>query len=728
MRNIFTLLLSLLLLNITQAQQLSYGFTLGVEPMVFTSNSAHLVNAFSGGCNSMQFATMDCNNDGVSDLVVYDVQGRNIKVFLREDEQWKYAPQYNHYFPQLKGFMQMTDFDGDGKKDIFTYGNAGIAVYKNISDTILKFELFTSQILSVYYQQPINLFCTEGDYIVIQDMDGDGDVDILAFWSLGMYVDYHRNMSMERYHDLSHLEYQVEDRCWGKFAESGENNMITLHSDCNLTSPLAKTNRHTGSTMLAHDMNGDGLVDLVLGDMDYPQLLLLYNGGREDTSIMVSIDTCFPSNTIPVNLYSMPCPVMLHLYSDTIKDMLVSPLDLSFTKSENKESVWLYRNRGTISHPDFVLQSKSFLQETMLDFGSGAYPVWGDVDGDGLTDLLVGNYGYYDSAISTSYNLTCYYSSSVAYLRNIGTGTHPAFQLITEDLFNLRSKGYLALYPAIGDVNGDGKADILIATHEGEILYFKNTGEDDMEYDTCVKLDLQLNQYSSIALYDVNKDNRPDIIAGNKSGTIDWYEADVISNKPQWHLHTEKWGGINVRNMEESYFGYAAVSICDSHLIVGSESGKISLYTIIDGEPYQESAQLYYQWMQTGYYIQEGVRVAASMADINQDGYPDMLAGNFSGGLTYYSGCPYNKLPVGIRNTEANKRIILYPNPVKDLLHINDAYEIRQMEIYDVCGRQVKSINNPQTDMDMSNLNAGIYIVKLYMRSSEVIIQKIIKQ
>lgn len=85
-------------------------------------------------------------------------------------------------------------------------------------------------------------------------------------------------------------------------------------------------------------------------------------------------------------------------------------------------------------------------------------------------------------------------------------------------------------------------------------------------------------------------------------------------------------------------------------------------------------------------------------------------------------------MPVGIRNTEANKRIILYPNPVKDLLYINDAYEIRQMEIYDVCGRQVKSINNPQTDMDMSNLNAGIYIVKLYMRSSEVIIQKIIKQ
>lgn len=729
MRNIFIILLSLMLYNVCKAQEISYGFTLGNTPLVLTSDSVVLANAFAGGCNSMQFAVMDCNNDGINDLIMYDVQGRRLKVFLKQEEYWLYAPQYSCYFPELKGFMQLVDFNGDGKKDIFTYGNAGIAVYKNISDTIPKFELFTSQILSVYYQQPVNLFCTEGDYIVIQDMDGDGDADILAFWSLGMYVDYHRNMSVERYHDLNHLEYQVEDRCWGKFAESGENNDITLHSNCNLTSPLQKPNRHTGSTMSAHDMNGDGLVDLVLGDMDYPQLVLLYNGGTADTAEMTTMDTCFPSSSVPVNLYSMPCPMMMYLFSDTIKDMLVSPLDLSFTKSENKESVWLYRNRGTVNRPDFVLQSKSFLQESMLDFGSGAYPVWGDVDGDGLTDLLVGNYGYYDSAESTSYRLTCHYSSSVAYLRNVGSSTHPAFQLINDDLFDLRSKGYLALYPAMGDVNGDGKTDILMSTHDGEILYFRNIGNGKMQYDTCVKLNVELNAYSSIALYDVNQDGRPDIIAGNKSGTVDWYDADTTAEHPQWYLHTAEWGGINVRNMEESYFGYAAVSVCDSHLIVGSESGKISLYVIRNGMPYLVSSQLYHQWLQNGYYIQEGVRVAAAMADINCDGYPDMAVGNFSGGLTYYNGCPYKKIPMGIPDTDRyGHTIILSPNPVNDILHVSDAQSVRKMEIYDICGRLVKIIHHPQKDIDVSNMIAGLYIVKLYLGASETRVQKIIKQ
>jgi hypothetical protein len=73
----------------------------------------------------------------------------------------------------MQGFMHLLDFDGEGKEDIFTYQTAGIKVYKNVSDTVLKFELFTEQILSTYYQNqnPVNLFCTDGDYVAVADMD-----------------------------------------------------------------------------------------------------------------------------------------------------------------------------------------------------------------------------------------------------------------------------------------------------------------------------------------------------------------------------------------------------------------------------------------------------------------------------------------------------------------------------------------------------------------------------
>ncbi len=711
------------------AQQ-PYGFTLGQAPVVTVPHGGELPLAFAGGCNSMQAATMDCNMDGMPDLVLYDVQGSIVRVFLREGSAWVYAPQYAPCFPCLKGFMQLIDFNGDGREDIFTYGNAGIAVYKNVSDTPLAFELFTPQIMSVYYTQPVNLFCTGGDYVVIQDMDGDGDVDVLAFWSLGMYVDYHRNMSVERYGNREHLEYVAADRCWGHFAESGENNEISLHSNCNTAAVPQKDTRHTGSTMLAADFSGNGLTDLVLGDMDYPGLTLLYNGGTADTAYITSMDTAFPSYNVPVHLYSMPCPMMLYLHSDTIKDMLVSPLDLSYTKSENKESMWLYTNTGSRQKPYFSLTTKSFLQEDMLDFGSGAFPLWVDVDGDGLTDLLVGNYGYYDSATPTPYSLTCHYSAAVACLHNTGTAVQPAFEMVTDDLFGLRAKGYTALYPATADVNHDGKPDIFLCTGSGEVLYYENhSTADSAFFAEGISLNITLPAYSSIAMAYVNDDSIADMIVGRKDGTIDLYTGSLQVGLPHYTLHTPGWGEVNVRDMDASYYGYAAVSVCDSHLITGSESGNIYVCLIHNGQLLPQSKHLYYLTEHNGHFIQEGNRTAAAIADINNDGYADMVVGNYSGGLAWYHGCKPEYVPVSVAEiTPSDTKIWLYPSPVASKLYIQGVYNIVNVEIYDITGRKLISMPSPYEGIDMSACTPGLYVVKIYTDHKQVFTRKIIKQ
>lgn len=711
------------------AQQ-PYGFTLGQAPVVTVPHGGELPLAFAGGCNSMQAATMDCNMDGMPDLVLYDVQGSIVRVFLREGSAWVYAPQYAPCFPCLKGFMQLIDFNGDGREDIFTYGNAGIAVYKNVSDTALAFELFTPQIMSVYYTQPVNLFCTGGDYVVIQDMDGDGDVDVLAFWSLGMYVDYHRNMSVERYGNREHLEYVAADRCWGHFAESGENNEISLHSNCNTAAVPQKDTRHTGSTMLAADFNGNGLTDLVLGDMDYPGLTLLYNGGTADTAYITAMDTAFPSYNVPVHLYSMPCPMLLHLYDDTLPYMLVSPLDLSYTKSENKESMWLYANTGSRQKPCFTLTTKSFLQEDMLDFGSGAFPLWVDVDGDGLTDLLAGNYGYYDSATPTPYSLTCHYSASVACLHNTGIATQPAFEIMTDDLFGLRAKGYTALYPATADVNHDGKPDIFLCTHNGEVLYYENhSTADTVSFAEGIKLNITLPAYSSIAMAYVDDDSIADMIVGRKDGTIDLYRGSLQDGLPHYTLLTAEWGGVCVRDMDASYYGYAAVSVCDSHLIIGSESGNIYVCLMHNGQLQPVSEHMYYLQHHNGCYIQEGARTAAALCDVNNDGYADMVAGNYSGGLAWYRGCEPEYVPMHITEiTPPETKIMLYPCPVAGKLHIQGVQHITHVEIYDITGRRILCVPSPDEGIDMSACAPGLYVVKIYTETWQNITRKIIKQ
>jgi len=40
----------------------------------------------------------------------------------------------------------------------------------------------------------------------------------------------------------------------------------------------------------------------------------------------------------------------------------------------------------------------------MIDVGSNSFPVLNDVNGDGLPDLVIGDFGYYDSSYYSSGN------------------------------------------------------------------------------------------------------------------------------------------------------------------------------------------------------------------------------------------------------------------------------------------------------------------------------------
>ena len=67
---------------------------------------------------------------------------------------------------------------------------------------------------------------------------------------------------------------------------------------------------------------------------------------------------------------------------------------------------------------------KSFLQDEMIDLGKGSYPAFFDYNGDGLDDLVVGNYGYH---VNNNNPI-----SSLALFENIGTSSFPEYDLIDE--------------------------------------------------------------------------------------------------------------------------------------------------------------------------------------------------------------------------------------------------------------------------------------------------------
>ena len=226
---------------------------------------------------------------------------------------------------------------------------------------------------------------------------------------LGKYVHHLRNHSS----NPELFDFRLESECWGHFAEAADNNTISLFTDCDDKQGDGPT-RHVGSTMLLHDFDSNGLPDLLVGDIDSPHLILLSNHGTATDARMTEQDTAFPAGA-PVTLYSMPAPAAVTLPGQATPSLLVSPADPSLTKSQDHHSVWRYDYDSLLLQ--YALVQTNFLQEEMLDVGSGCRPVLYDWDQDGLLDLFLANYGSFDSARTVNGFLTSSFSSS--YLENV---------------------------------------------------------------------------------------------------------------------------------------------------------------------------------------------------------------------------------------------------------------------------------------------------------------------
>jgi hypothetical protein len=723
-----------------------YSFVKDNNIPVYDSNGERFKYPWTGGINNVQAGRLDINRDGVKDLILFELHGNRLLPFLcTGNATFEYAPEYAVAFPPLKGFVHVIDFDGDNREDIFTYQNAGIKVYRNVSDSVLRFELFTDQLLSLQGEIRTNIFCTEGDYIAIYDVDHDGDLDILTFWVLGKYVQFHQNVSMELYGNRSALEFRLKESCWGHFSESEEDNAILLHQNCISSGGIVsqKKHRHTGSSMSVLDANGDGLPDLLLGDIGYPNLVLLTNGGTADSAHITQIDTLFPSDDTSVYLYSMPCPMLLDIDGDDVHDLLVSPIDFTLKGSENKNSLWWYKNTASAQYSHFALQTRSFLQNEMLDFGSAAYPVFCDLDGDGLMDILVGSYGYFDSAKVVNASTTGYYSASLAFLKNIGTVHTPQFQLMTEDLGNLRSLGLLNLTPAIGDLNGDGKLDILLGSQNHQLIYMENISADSLRFAPAIwdYMNLQLPPFPAVQLFDLDNDGLLDLIVGNQQGFLAFYRNTGTVHAPVFTKTIDTLGKINVRDFDNSYFGYASPCFFrtgegETRLFIASEKGNLAYYKHIDANLHGsfEVDTLLWVYQQKLYPIQEGIRTTIAVQDIDNDGWIDIIVGNYAGGMSFYKGIkPVEKRLTVKQPQEIQHGILLYPNPgqTKLFIQIETPAYFDHAQIFDMMGKLMleKVIGgNSINELDISAFPLGVYIIKCTNKGSNSVVLKFAKQ
>jgi hypothetical protein len=719
---------------------------------------------WAGGLNSCQFCPIDLNNDGISDLLIFDRHGNRKLTFINHGTpnsiDYTFDPSYAPGLPELHDWVITTDYNCDGKMDIFTYGSGGVRVFENTSGNTLKFELVTDLLSSFYYTGKVGILVTSVDYPAIADIDNDGDLDLLTFFGLGSYVEYHQNLSMEKYGHCDSLDFRLADPCWGKFKESEGGNQIMLNTGCtddkfhisHLTSPnshftfdipaestfhnpqqpfeVNRNTRHTGSTLLASDLNNDGLKDLILGDVDYPGLVALYNGGTMDTAYMVAQDTAFPASSLPVNLFSFPSASLIDIDNDGVKDLVASPFDPSLYTADNINSVWFYKNTGSDTQPNFTLYGKQVFQNEMIDFGSSSHPVLFDFDGDGLLDLFAGNYGTYDSSFYTEATLHSVYTSQIAWYKNTGTHSSPVFKYMTDDLAGISAMGLHGAYPAFADLNSDGFTDMVAGSSDGTLMLFTNTaaGSPVPSFHSPVMnwQGIDVGDYSAPQLFDLDKDNLPDLVIGEQNGNLNYYKNTGTAENPVFTFVTDSLGKVNVTNYNLSYNGFSTPCFSrhlngTTFLVTGSEEGRIHLFENIDHNldgKFTETAGLYEWLSSTPADTLFGWQTSPAIGHLTDNEGFDMITGNFSGGLNYISKRSPAEIIPGMPEGSSVKPGVLtvFPNPANETATITYSGSGHGLDIVIMNIYGQKILNLPfarQTLLYVAAFDPGIYLVRV---------------
>ena len=639
---------------------------------------------FTGGLRAPQWSPIDMDGDGDEDLFMFDRDGSRILVFERTDSNWVERPDWSEGWPEMRHWVLLRDFDCDGLPDLFTGFQNNIHVWKNeglSANGAPSFEPFAIPLMASWDfgtgPQELPVICPFADKPAIWDMDDDGDLDFVAFTETSTRLYRFSGQA------ACALDLKCTNRCYAMVSEGSEDNTLFIGEDheCNfnVSDPEGRptdndeitTRLHAGGAITALQLDGEGNHDLLISDVSYPQISGLYLESAADGQDSTAwVDYAFPAlinHSGPadsVDLERFPAAYPIDVDVDGDIDLIFSP-NIDF-EIDDDQCVQLWTNEGTAEAPIWSLEDDNYIQDGMIDVGRGAKPKLADLDGDGDLDLVVSNKERYEGVLSTP--------SAIALFENIGTSSEPSFEWKTWSAIDLDVYNIESASPALGDLDGDGDLDLLLGDELGYIHQFENTaGAGSWPIWEMLELAIpdsdgeviDVGQFAAPQLLDVDGDDELDLIIGEKNGSLKLYLQCLTNGVSSWCLATTEENGSNWAGIQASQVstinGYATPCLYADedgiHMFIGNEIGAIQYYGILDASSILEP--LFEVTNAVGNFI-HGTRSSACFADVNADGFPELLIGIHNGGIRWHQGLAtdvsvYRELTYGT----------LYPNPVK---------------------------------------------------------------
>ena len=746
-----------------QSGSAAFGFESRATAKVVQGTDT-LRNAWAGGFNTPQFSTIDLNNDGQPDLFAFDHESSRCYTFLSvaapaapNGRRWQYAPQYESLFPtDLRGWALLRDYDCDGRPDLFTYINGGeIRVFRNaLANGRPSFVLATNQIrFTGNFTGSANLTIGGYNLPAIQDVNGDGKLDIMTYdFISATFIEQYINNSPGTCG--SALIFTLTTDHWGDVQSCGGCAEFKLTGQQCFTA--ARPTHTGGHSLLLMDLDGDGDQDLLDGRDNCPELARLLNLGTTAVPVVTpaGISASFPSAATPARVAVFPAGYQFDANFDGKPDLVVASNMLNNVSDlvSMRNNVQLFTNSAATGAPVYTSQPGGFLQNDMIDVSEAAAPTFGDIDGDGLPDMLIGN---------RADRVNNVYRATLTYYRNAGTRARPVFRFVTSDYLGLAAQGLQSIKPVLVDLNRDGAVDLAYAAWDrgtNVLYYILNTAATGrlVAFNAANAISFKprgatagagLLPYSKDDMpcfTDVDNDGYVDLLIGTNEvrepgmalryfrnrgrGPLD--SAFVLVNNDYGHIRTAS--GDRPANLSPAVADFDGDGRPD--LLTADATGYLRLFSDYRTQSptlFSERTDLQYNPLTALYEptrlgLGDYSHYGLAANDLNGDGAPELFVGTEAGGLLSYG--TRNRTVTATR-TEAARVLALsiYPNPATATATVETALPTR-VTVFDLTGRVVQAANVAQRrhTLSLTGLAAGVYLVRAEGADGTAAVQRLL--